>query len=214
MANSRTEELARIAAEAGEDGPGGDSGPFKEFTTEGPSIGRILQGPVKVTPPEDAIPTRVKVPTVKETPKEKPKPSRGTASERELAELTDQLTEQVGTVAGLIHGIAPVTSVYAAQNSGKALEALVSIAQRHPAMLKGLKKAADGVDAMEIAKFVIGLVMCIQVDTGRLNGDEFPARMFGVTEIMDEYFNDETVPPPNPNLTGLPVPNAYTFQPV
>ncbi len=90
-----------------------------------------------------------------------------------------------------MQGLVPVTSVYAAQNSPKAINALVSIAKRRPQVLKLLTKAADGIDVLELAKFLGGIVVCIQVDTQRLQGTELPAQAFGVTAILEEHFWDQ-----------------------
>lgn len=97
--------------------------------------------------------------------------------------------------------------MYAVENSDKAISALLQIAKRRPAVLRALTKVADGADALEIAKFVLGLLVCIQVDTGRLQGDELPARAFGVTQIIQANFidNEGIIPTEaNPNIVKEP----------
>lgn len=111
-----------------------------------------------------------------------------TASERELAALGEQLEEKISVVFGLSAGIAPVTSVYAIENQDKAIRALLGIAKRRPAVLKALSKVADGADALEIGRFLLGILVCIQVDTQRLRGDEIQCRAFGVTEVLERHF--------------------------
>lgn len=122
---------------------------------------------------------------------------RGTASERQLAEIGEALEEKVAGVGALLSGIAPITSVYAVERSPRAIAALLSIAKRRPKVLAALSKAADGVDIMEIAQFIGGLVVAVQVDAGRLKGNELPAQAFGVTQIIEDYFS-EREDDPNP----------------
>lgn len=150
------------------------------------------------------------VPPPKKSRPERPARARSTASERQLAEVGEQLEEKITIIFGLASGIAPVTSVYATENSDKAIRALLAIAKRRPKVLAALTKIADGADALEISKFVIGLVIAIQVDTNRLKGDELPARLFGVTEIIEQHFIDADVAE-HQNANVVPVVNsAYT----
>lgn len=152
---------------------------------------------------DEAFPTRVRSEKKSDkssdkTDRTKTERPRGTATERQLAEIGEQLEEKAIAFALLAQGLAPVTSVYAAENSPKAVTALLSIAKRRPGVLKYLAKAADTVDFVEIAKFVGGLVICIQVDAQRLRGDELPAQAFGVTQILEEFFWTEQNKPANP----------------
>jgi hypothetical protein len=145
-------------------------------------------------------------PLVEETPKRGPKPKqekaarplRGTASERQLAEIGEALEEKMAGVGALLSGIAPVTSVYAVERSPRAIAALLSIAKRRPKVLAALSKAADGVDVLEIAQFAAGLVVAMQVDAGRLKGNELPAQALGVTGILEEFFTE----PQEQNMTN------------
>jgi hypothetical protein len=215
---TRREQLEALAkGEAGGD-PGGRARTEakRQDAQEGDLVGLVL----REAPPKestDDIPTRVKPPGAAKTePKQKPEPYRkGTASERDLAAVGENLEEKIATIFGLASGIAPVTSTYAIENSPKALAALLDIARRRPAVLRALTKVADGADALEVAKFVVGILVCVQVDTGRLQGTELPARAFGVTEILDKYFLAEGQEPTiNPNVTEMTVPSALRFQPV
>jgi hypothetical protein len=99
--------------------------------------------------------------------------------------------------------VAPVTGTYGAENTPKAIKALLSIGKRRPAVMKALVKFADGADSMEIAQFGIGLVVALQVDLQRVAPDSLPARVFGVTAVMDKYFVDDTqTDSPNLNVMG------------
>jgi hypothetical protein len=129
----------------------------------------------------------------------------------------ENLEEKIAVIFGLASGLAPITSTYAVENSPKAISALLDIAKRRPAVLRALTKVADGADALEIAKFVLGVLVCVQVDFGRLQGDELPARAFGVTAIIQEHFvdNEGKIPTEyNQNVTNQVVPNAVRFSPV
>lgn len=198
---TRREQLAALSGDSG----GGNSGesddkdsgiPFPIFLEE-------------QTVSDDAYQTRVKV-SEKPTPKEKTdtKPTFaerktqrvGTASERQIAEIEDALIGKLDDIAVLTRDFLPVTSVYMAERGPHATKALLSIAKRRPKLLKALEKAADGVDAVEVAKFVAGIVWCIQVDFGRVDGTDIPSQVLGVTSILDEYFTDREKPDTNPSV--------------
>lgn len=209
MATRRQEQLARLLEEGAE-----------EPTPEGLPRGTVQSPEVEQDFPFELVevPSDAASDSPRETrPKDKgtPKKSAGrsTASERQLQELGETLEEKITVIFALASGLAPVTSVYATENSDKAIRALLAVAKRRPKVLAALTKVADGADAMEIGKFLLGLIICIQVDAGRLKGDELPARAFGVTEIIQEHFMeaDPDSQPPNPNV--VPVVNS-AFQPI
>lgn len=146
--------------------------------------------------------TRVKTPDEKpgkDKSANKPKldAPRGTASERQIAEIGDNLAEKAGQLSAIMSGLMPVTSVYMADRHERGITALLNIARRNPKFLAGLQKAATGIDILELAQFLGGLAVAFMVDTGRLQGNEMVAQGFGVTEIIEKYFGseDETVNP-------------------
>lgn len=215
----RAEELARLAAE------GGEAPPVRvQAEEEGSLLGQLLQGPgpegVDNGEPEP-FQTRVKAPGDKPSKAKigRAKPAARTATERELAAVGDNLEEKIAVIFGLASGVAPVTSVYAVENSPKAIHALLEIAKRRPAVLRALTQVADGANALEIGKFVLGILVCIQVDTGRLQGDEIQARAFGVTDVIARNFvdNEGKIPTQydeNPSVMVQEVPSALRFQPI
>lgn len=180
--------------------------------------GRIFQGPdgqVK----DPGFETRVKAPSSKEkpaekeTPKERAKLPRGTQVEKQAADIGETLEEKLAIIFGLLSGVAPITSTYGVENSPKAIRALLDIGKRRPAVMRALMTVANGADGLEIGKFVLGIVVALQVDFGKLQGNELPARVFGVTEIIEQFFIDENAPVQNPNVTGQAT-NGPRFQPV
>lgn len=222
MATRRT-ELEEAAAAAGQDE---EAGSIHGVVPEGPE--RLTDDFPSFAGDPDEIPTRVKVPT--DAKPDKGKRIRGsgsrrnTAAERDLADIGEQLEEKFAVIFGLAAGLAPVTAVYGTENAPKAINALLDIAKRRPAVLRALTTVADGANALEIGKFVLGLLVCIQIDTGRLNGDEIQAKAFGVTQVMldhdflqvvDENGNPvKKEKPTNPYVTNQDVPNAVRFQPI
>lgn len=154
-----------------------------------------MNGPIK---------TKIKADTAKpEKPEVKRKAEkatvsvpRGTASERQIAEIGDALTEKAGQLAGIMSGALPVTAVYMGERSERAVQALLSIAKKNPKMLAGLQKAAIGIDVMELGTFLIGFAVAMQVDMNRLKGDELICQSFGVTQILEEHFTEEPVENP------------------
>lgn len=175
----------------------------------------------QVSPPP--IETRVKAPSSKdskEAPKKEgaaktaaPKMPRGTIAEKQAADIGETLEEKFAVIFGLLSGVAPVTGTYGVENSPKAIRALLDIGKRRPAVMRALMTVANGADGLEIGKFVLGIVVALQVDFGKLNGDELPARVFGVTDVIQEFFMDGQGAPVNPNVMEQAT-NAPRFQPV
>lgn len=195
MAASRRDRLAEVIGESSEELPGADTG-----ADTGNQVGKGADTPETGFPfavlsgsgvDNPSFETRVKTPDKAKDPKRELPKRAGTASERQLQEISEALTEKIDTISAMTAGVVPVTSVYLAEYSPKAIAALVNIGKRRPAMLKVLSKAADGIDALELAKFVVGILTALQVDFGRLTGDEIPARITGVTALLDEHFRDQ-----------------------
>lgn len=138
----------------------------------------------------------------------------GTAAEKRILKLQEELQEQADTLSVIMAFKLPVTSVYTAENSPKAIEALLSIAKKRPKMLDAMEKVSEGFDALAVGKFLLGLGVALQVDSGRMAPDSFPAVATGVTAIIAEHFNEDGGTP-NPNVTSMPEPaHAVRFQPV
>jgi len=200
MAATRRERLAAVIGDdefpgldfSGEaDNPEAEAGfPFELLSGSRPGL-------TDNTPP---VSSRVKTSEEKKEKESPRKPPRGTATERQLAEIGEALTEKAAQVAMLTSGLLPVTSVYGAENSDKAVNALLAIAKRRPKFLAALTKAADTIDALELAKFFIGLAVAFQVDMGRMTGDEMAARASGVTAIIEEFFQTEPDGKVNPAM--------------
>lgn len=181
----------------------------------------ILLGPDGrrgVGPAPDEFQTRVKPPTATEkkaTPETKKAMPRGSAFEKQAADIAETLEEKFAMLFGLLSGVVPVTATYGTENSSKAVTALLDIGKRRPAVMKALLKLADGADTLELGKFVLGIIVALQVDFGKLNGDEIQAKAFGVTAVLDKYFrNPDYVPDAsNPNVTEQAT-NGKRFSPV
>lgn len=192
--------------------------------------GGLVQGPdglgitFKPAPSEpEPFDTRIKMPTKAEEEKaSKEDKSRdrdpikisGTAAEKRVLKLQAELQEQADILATVMAFKLPVTSVYTGVNSPKAIEALLNIAKKRPKMLDAMEKVSEGFDALAVGKFVIGLGVALQVDSGRLAPDSFPAVATGVTAVIAEHLSEDGGET-NPNVTTMPEPaHAVRFQPV
>lgn len=218
-------------------GPGAGEGNSEEAgKEEGLPLG-LLQGsgPLGVTfkaptAESDSIPTRVKMPTPAQEAKAakedaklktdaKPGPNkldiaRGTVSERRVAEVGDKLQEKMDQLAAVLSFKLPVTGVYTGENSPRAVAALLNIAKKRPKFLDALEKASDGIDALEIGQFALGVLTAVQVDTGRLAPDAMPAQITGVTKVIEQYFTGDETDSVNPNVMSMPEPkHAKRFEP-
>jgi hypothetical protein len=184
--------------------------------------GGILLGPDGrrgVNPaPDEGFKTRVKPPVnAKDTPKEVPtkRLPRGNVAEKQAADIAETLEEKFAMLFGLLAGVVPVTSTYGTENAPKAITALLDIGKRRPGVMKALLKIADGADTLELGKFILGIVVALQVDFGKLQGDEIQAKAFGVTAVLEKYFkNPEYAGSENPNVTEQVVSNGQRFSPV
>lgn len=210
MAGKTEDDLFALAAQAGGDEADKEAGFLDGGIFLGPERGQVDPG----------FETRVKPPADKGTPTKKPadkgeraKLPRGSQVEKQAADIAETLEEKFAVIFGLLSGVAPVTGVYGVENSPKAIRALLDIGKRRPAVMRALTTVANGADGLEIGKFVLGVVVALQVDFGRLQGDELPAQVFGVTEIINEFMVQTDAPAPNTNVTGQSV-NADRFQPV
>ena len=174
-------------------------------------------GPRGINEPGDpndlGFETRVKAPgKAEKKPADKgPGRPRGNATERSMAEIQDAIQEKFDEAFAVISIGLPVTGTYGVENSEKAVKALMSIAKRRPKLLGVLMKVADGADGIDIGRYFLGVVVALQVDMQRLPADSLPARVTGVTAVVEKYFtDDEDIP--NPNVTEQ-VTHAR-FQPV
>jgi hypothetical protein len=171
-----------------------------------------LRRPRSVEP--ESFVTRVKVPEDK-SGRTEPRKSRGTADERKLDELSGALEEKFAEFFGLLTFALPVTGVYGVENSDKATRALISIAKRRPKVMKALEHVADGVDALELGRFVVGVTLAVQVDFGRIPGDTLACEALGVTDairIMEAEDREQSEE--NPNVMVMPERARVRFQPV
>lgn len=196
------------------DSEGGDPGTVGE-AAEHRDSGQVLLTEIveaaEKTYDSDQPRTRVKVPTEK---KERSTRGRGTAAERSLQQIQDQFEEQLNTILSLFSLAMPVTGVYATENSEKAVTALFNIAKRRPKLLAALSKTADGIDAVAIGQYALGIGVALQVDLGRMDPHSLPARAFGVEKVFMEYFEEsDSSIPVNPNVFTIEHPYVQ-FQPV
>lgn len=208
---AKEDDLFKLAAEGG-----------TAEAKAGLPLGGILLGPdgrSEVSPaPDEGFKTRVKPPgekTEKAAPSPR-RPSRASASEKQLSDVAETLEEKFATIFAMLSGVVPVTAAYGVDNAPKAINALMDIGKRRPAVMKALLKIADGADGLELGKFILGLVVAVQVDFRKLEGTELPARVFGVTEILDKYFLNPEHPDnaeANPNVMEQTT-NGQRFQPV
>lgn len=210
MAGKAEDDLYKLAEEAGTRGTEAQD----RFPDEG--IFRPA-GEVKGAP---AFETRVKDPASNKPDKTtatatRSKMPRGSQVEKQAADISETLEEKFSIVFGLLTSVAPVTGTYGANNSGKAVRALLDIGKRRPAVMKAIVKIADGADGLELGKFMIGLVVAFQVDMGRMDAGAIPARVTGVTEIVEKYFMDPTTAPAdNVNVPEQGVNSAAVFEPI
>jgi hypothetical protein len=210
MAGKAEDDLFKLAEEAG----GSDSEAQDRFPDEG------IFRPSREVKDAPGFETRVKDPTAKPSDKsEKPKTTRarmprGSQTEKQAADIAETLEEKFSIIFGLVSGVAPVTGVYGTENSGKAVRALLDIGKRRPSVMKAITKIADGADGLELGKFLVGLVVALQVDMGRMDAGTLPARATGVTEIVEKYFMSPADAPENPMMPTQVVNSAAVFEPI
>lgn len=156
------------------------------------------------SPEDDPIETRVRKPRERKTTTR-----RSTKDERAVGDIAEKLQEQFDLLFTALTAIKPVTGTYALANSEKAVTALLDIAKKRPKFMAVLSKFADGFNGLDVATYVIGILIALQVDAGTLDAQSVPARLTGVSKIVDEYFSDE---PTEQEMSG-PM-NVGFFSPV
>lgn len=227
MAGKAEDDLFKLAAQGGSEEASAEAGLsvgpiFLEPESDGrrPAINQNGDDPgfeTRVKPPSSVRRGRAESSrsdsSGKSAEKKTPGRPRGSASERSIEEVSTAIEEKFAEFFGYISIGLPVTGTYGAENSEKAVKALISIGKRRPAVMKALMKIADGADGMDIGKFAMGLVVAVQVDMQRLPGDVLIARATGVTAVIEKYFVEENQMP-NPNVTGQETYASPRFQPV
>jgi hypothetical protein len=199
---AKEDDLFELASQAGKEDP----------SEKGLSLQPIFLGPESGRVNDEGFETRVKTPD-KSTSQTSPRKTegvaekkavgrpRGTASDRSIAEVQDAIQQKFDEAFAVVSLGLPVTGTYGVENSEKAVKALISIAKRRPKLLKALLKVADGADGIEIGRYMLGIGVALQVDMGRMQPDALPARVTGVTEVVQKYFIEPEEGEVNPNVT-------------
>lgn len=198
MAQSRREQL-EAAVNGGTEAPGA-VGQAEEYG----DLGKLVLEAVPNIPDsaeDDPVETRVRKPRSER----KAPPRRSTKDERQVEDVAEKLQSQFDLMFTALTAIKPVTGTYALANSEKAVNALLDIAKKRPKFMAVLSKFADGFNGLDVATYVIGILIALQVDAGTLDAQSVPARLTGVTQIVDEYFSDE------PETTEMPGPMDVGF---
>lgn len=212
------DDLFKLAAQAGGKGSAEKTGVsvstiFLEPEPERPGINQQGDDP--------GFETRVKAPrgrprkTTESAADEKKTVTRprGNAVERTTQEISDALQQKADEFFAVVSLGLPVTGTYGVENSQKAVKALMAIAKRRPGLMKVLSKAADAADGMELARYVAGIGVALQVDLQRIPPDMLIARATGVTAIVEKYFMEDS-DPQNPNVMEQMTHASPRFQPV
>src|SRR2546426_1140814 len=71
------------------------------------------------------------------------------------------------------------------------VNALIDIGKRRPAVMKALLRMVDANSGLEIGKYVGGIAIAFQVDMGRIAPDALPAKITGVSAVVEEHFHVE-----------------------
>lgn len=221
MVRAAKDDLFALAAQAGKEGEPSKEGLSLQPVFLGPESGRIAA--INQDGDDPGFETRVKAPGSKTPPSRdrgtdktaEKKPvgrPRGSATERSVAEIQEALQQKVDETFAVVSLALPVTGTYGVENSEKAVKALITIAKRRPKLLKALMRVADGADGIEIGRFLLGIGFALQVDLGRIPADALPARVTGVTAVVEKYFNDDSGDEVNLNVTEQTT--HARFQPV
>lgn len=221
MVRAKEDDLIALAAQAGSKEAGTQAGVSHDPIFLGPGAKGINQDgddpgfETRVKAPASTSRGRATKATATDKPVEKKTPGRprGSASERSVEEIADAVGAKFDEFFTYISMGLPVTGTYGVENSDKAVKALISIGKRRPRVMQILAKMADGADGMDVARYVLGVSIAVQVDLGRIPADNIMARASGVTAIVEKYFVQED-DPTNPNVTGQATHATPRFQPV
>lgn len=100
--------------------------------------------------------------------------------------IADDLLVPWGTLAAGVAMTAPTLSAVMLMRGEKTADALVSIAQKHPRMLKALQKGAESVAMFELAQTGFLMVVAGGMDLGRIPPDAPIAAGLGLDRLYAE----------------------------
>lgn len=215
---AKEDDLFKLAAQAGKEDDPAQEGLSLQPIFLGPESGRVDEGfETRVKPPSGSPAsgknTSGNSTSGKTAEKKTVGRPRGSATERSIGEVQDAIQQKFDEAFAVVSIGLPVTGTYGVENSEKAVKALISIAKRRPKLLKALLRVADGADGIEIGRYILGVGVALQVDMGRIPPDALPARVTGVTEVVNKYFIDtEGGEHVNANVTEQAT--SARFQPV
>lgn len=117
-----------------------------------------------------------------------PRSARQPTPTTELEQIETSLLEGLTKFGSAITPVAPIPGVYTIQNAESVSGALTRLAAKNPALLKALSGSSTVMDYVAVGVFGVGLVVAIQVQTGRISADSVAARNFGLTDIALEFY--------------------------
>lgn len=201
------DDLFKLAAQAGKEGsPEAKDGISLDPIFLGPEAGGVNRPNINQKGDDPGFETRVKTPgrrATKSDDKPAPKRPRGSAQERTIEEVAEAVENKFNQFGMYLTLGLPVTGTYMVERSPEAVKALISIGKRRPKVMQMLYRFADGADGIDIAQYIAGIAVAVQVDMGRVPADMILARATGVTAVVEKYFMQEEEPQ-NANVTQQP----------
>lgn len=144
-----------------------------------------------------------------DTPKRtrQPRSDKGVPRTRGVSnkQLVEDLLVPYAIIAEASALIAPTASALLITRGEKTVQALVKIGMKHPAMLKAMKTASVIGPGAEIATTIVGVVIAVAVDLGRIPPEHPLSLSTGVAQLYMEMHPDRFQPEPG---NSMPWPQA------
>lgn len=136
-----------------------------------------LPGPEGVSPPP------------KDAPKKRGRPP-GSTSRVKLDELENQLKEKLlEELCVTVAFVSPLAAANVEMRAERTARAAVRLAQKNPAVRKGIERMLDGSDVFTLAMFPLTTAVCVLVDWGMMPANSAPARAAKVPHLWDEVYD-------------------------
>lgn len=153
----------------------------------------------------DDIPTRVKVPPKKDSPR----PRSNSKTELAIKEIKGNIEEQLYDIGVVVGETGLETAGYVVCDGAQTFaDSLVEMARNKPRLLKVLEKTGRTANFSKIAKYILAIAFAVMVDMETRDPYAFQMKYLGVTKAYEATHPDGPATSPNqPFIAFTPPPN-------
>lgn len=138
--------------------------------------------------------------------------SRTSSTAKARADLAGNLAKSFGMLGVGLSNFMPVTGVTMFKRSENVANALVKIAEAHPAMMATLEASAVAMEYVNLVEAGGAIGVAVMVDLQKVKPDAAFAQMLGVTETYNEVYAGIDDSQVATSYTDVPTVNAFEVQ--